>query len=57
VDVMTGTWMAIGIFIVQLIFAELWLSKFTQGPVEMLWKRLTYGKGAKKTSENSVELS
>ncbi len=43
VDVMTGTWMAIGIFIIQLIFAELWLTKFKQGPVEMLWKRLTYG--------------
>ena len=57
VDVMTGTWIAIGIFIIQLIFAELWLAKFTQGPVEMLWKRLTYGKNAKKTSENPVELS
>jgi len=42
VDVMTGTWMAIGIFAIQLIFAELWLSKFKQGPVESLWKKLTY---------------
>ncbi|MET0786575.1 MAG: DUF418 domain-containing protein [Paenisporosarcina sp.] len=57
VDVMTGTWMAIGIFLIQLIFAELWLLKFNQGPVEMLWKRLTYGNSKNKTSEKSVELS
>ena len=57
VDVMTGTWMAIGIFLIQLIFAELWLNKFTQGPVEMLLKRLTYGKSVKKTNEYSDELS
>jgi uncharacterized protein len=57
VDVMTGTWMAIGIFIIQLIFAELWLSKFKQGPVEMVWKRLTYGKSLKKADEKPEELS
>jgi uncharacterized protein len=57
VDVMTGTWMAIGIFLIQLIFAEVWLSKFSQGPVEMLWKQLTYGKSDKKTDDKSVELS
>jgi len=44
VDLVTGTWMAIGIFVIQLIFAEIWLSKFSQGPVEILWKRATYGK-------------
>lgn len=59
VDVMTGTWMAIGIFVIQLIFAELWLSKFNQGPVEALWKRLTYGnqKNTKLIGENQNELS
>lgn len=48
VDVLTGTWLAVGIFIVQIIFAEIWLSKFKQGPIEMLWKRATYGKLNKK---------
>lgn len=32
------------IFIFQMAFAWIWLSFFKQGPVEMLWKRLTYGK-------------
>lgn len=57
VDVMTGTWMAIGIFVIQIIFAELWLSKFKQGPVEIVWKRLTYGNSLKKADENPGELS
>ena len=43
-DVLTGTWMAVGIFVIQMIFAEIWLSKFKQGPVEAIWKRATYGK-------------
>ena len=56
IDVLTGTWMAIGIFIIQIIFAELWFSKYKQGPVEALWKRLTYGKRNKKTDEKYVEV-
>lgn len=44
IDVLTGTWMAVGIFVIQMIFAEIWLSKFKQGPVEAIWKRATYGK-------------
>lgn len=39
---------AIAIFIIQIIFAWVWLSKFNQGPVEMVWKRLTYGKSFRK---------
>jgi len=59
VDVMTGTWMAIGIFAIQLIFAELWLSKFKQGPVEALWKKLTYGKekNTERVDDKQNELS
>lgn len=44
VDLVTGTLMALGIFIIQMIFAELWFSKFKQGPIEIIWKRATYGK-------------
>ncbi|WP_342473001.1 DUF418 domain-containing protein [Metasolibacillus sp. FSL H7-0170] len=40
--VQMGVYMALGIFIVQLILAELWLSKFSQGPIEAAMKKLTY---------------
>ncbi|MFL0506135.1 DUF418 domain-containing protein [Ureibacillus sp. 179-F W5.1 NHS] len=42
IDVQTGTLIAIGIFIVQVIFAELWFIKFKQGPLEWLVKKLIY---------------
>ena len=44
VNLLTGTWLAVGIFVIQLIVAEIWFSKYKQGPVEALWKRVTYGK-------------
>ncbi|MEO4054234.1 DUF418 domain-containing protein [Solibacillus sp. CAU 1738] len=44
VDVQMGTYIAVAIFVSQLIIAELWLSKFSQGPLEAAIKRLTYGK-------------
>lgn len=34
---------ALAIFIGQIILSKLWLSTFAQGPVEALWRRLTYG--------------
>ena len=43
-DVSTSVIVAIVIFVVQVVLAELWLSKFQQGPVEALWRKLTYGK-------------
>lgn len=46
-----GTWLAIGIFIMQVIIAELWLSKWKQGPVEKIWRLLTYGRKKKERSE------
>lgn len=42
IDVQTGTFIAIGTFIVQVIFAELWFIKFKQGPLEWLVKKLIY---------------
>lgn len=42
IDISTGTWMAVGIFTLQIVFAEVWFMKFKQGPVELLWKKLTY---------------
>lgn len=48
VDLVTGTWIAIGVFVIQVIFAELWLSKFKMGPLEWLWRKGTYGKISSK---------
>lgn len=42
IDLSTGTWMAIGIYAFQIVFAEIWFTKFKQGPVELLWRKLTY---------------
>ena len=42
VDVVMGIYIALGIFAVQVIFAELWFLKFKQGPLELLVKKLTY---------------
>lgn len=52
VDLATGTWMAVGIYVLQLIFAELWFMKFQQGPVEAFWRKLTYRNNLSKTDEN-----
>ncbi|KGR76425.1 DUF418 domain-containing protein [Ureibacillus sinduriensis] len=42
VDVQMGTFIAIGIFIIQVILAELWFIKFRQGPLELAVKKLIY---------------
>lgn len=43
VDLATGTWIALGVFFIQVVFAELWLLKFQIGPLEWLWRKGTYG--------------
>lgn len=52
VDLLTGTLIAIGIFVVQLIFAELWFEKFSRGPLETVWRKWTYGKSFEKTNNS-----
>lgn len=44
ITVLMGIYITLVIFVVQILLAELWLSKFTQGPLEALMKRWTYGK-------------
>ncbi|MFB1081401.1 DUF418 domain-containing protein [Jeotgalibacillus sp. JSM ZJ347] len=44
VTLMTGTWIALLIFAMQVILAEIWLSKFNRGPVETLWRKLSYSR-------------
>jgi uncharacterized protein len=50
VDLLTGTLIAVGIFAVQLIFAEVWFMKFSKGPLEIIWRRWTYGKNIEKSN-------
>ncbi|MEI2663554.1 DUF418 domain-containing protein [Rossellomorea sp. LJF3] len=44
VTLTTGTMLAVGIFVIQVILSEMWLSKFQYGPVEKLWRVLSYGR-------------
>ena len=40
----TGTLLALGIFVVQIVISKLWLKSFEYGPMEWIWRQLTYGK-------------
>lgn len=42
VDVIYGTLAGVGIILVQYIFCRIWLRRFSHGPVEWLWKKLTW---------------
>jgi uncharacterized protein len=40
---MTETYLvAVGLFIVQVIFSKWWLKNHSQGPIEFLWKSVAY---------------
>lgn len=43
VDVQMGIFIALAIYVSQLLIAELYFTKFKQGPLEAAMKRLTYG--------------
>ena len=53
VDIETGTLMAVGIFVLQVIFAQLWFMKFKMGPFEWIWRKGTYGKNLTKKEDNA----
>ena len=40
----TVTLIALAIFSAQIAFSSIWLRHFAQGPMEALWRRLTYGR-------------
>ena len=42
VDVIYGTLAGVGIILVQYLFCRLWLQRHTHGPVEWVWKKLTW---------------
>lgn len=54
VDLLTGTLIALGIFIGQVIFAELWFEKFQRGPLEIIWRNWTYGNKFEKTNNSKL---
>ncbi len=51
IGVDTATLLAVGIYMVQLVFATIWFMFFNQGPIEAVWKRITYGKSVLKKEE------
>lgn len=57
VDLATGVGIAVGVFIIQVLIAELWLSKFRMGPLEWLWRKGTYGKNLPNKEEKDRPLS
>lgn len=57
IDLITGVWIAVGVFAIQVIFAELWLSKFRMGPLEWVWRKGTYGKKLKNKEGKEQRLS
>jgi len=57
VDLATGVGIAVGVFIIQVLFAELWLSKFRMGPLEWLWRKGTHGKNLPNKEEKDRPLS
>ncbi|MBU8877394.1 DUF418 domain-containing protein [Bacillus sp. FJAT-29790] len=43
VSLVTGTLICLGIYIFQVLFSYIWLKSFRFGPLEWLWRSLTYG--------------
>ena len=43
IGLLEGTMLAIGIFAAQCVIARFWLRWFRFGPIEWIWRRMTYG--------------
>ena len=46
---LAATGIALAIYIVQIFVSRAWLARFRMGPLERLWRRLTYGRAAGAT--------
>lgn len=44
VGLLTTELIALGVFAFQILFSMLWLSLFRFGPLEWIWRMLTYGR-------------
>ena len=42
VDLLTTELIALGVYVFQMIFSHFWLKRFYFGPVEWVWRMLTY---------------
>ncbi|MFC7370139.1 DUF418 domain-containing protein [Fictibacillus iocasae] len=49
-----GAFLAMLIYSAQLLFARWWLLRFTMGPLEWIWRTLTYGKKIKLKREMTI---
>jgi uncharacterized protein len=47
VDRVTLWAIVLGVWLFQLIWSPLWLSRFEMGPLEWIWRRLSYGKAVR----------
>ncbi|MCY7618573.1 DUF418 domain-containing protein [Bacillus pumilus] len=45
--------MAIGVYVFLVLFSTLWLKRFKYGPMEFIWRQLTYGKVHDKPKTNT----
>lgn len=54
VDRVTLWAIVLGVWALQLIWSPLWLSRFSMGPLEWLWRRLSYGKPVSMSKEPAV---
>ena len=46
--------MTIGIYAAQIVFSRWWLGRYTQGPAEWVWRRLTYGSPKGRSEQPSA---
>jgi uncharacterized protein len=44
VGALSATLIALGIFLFQIVVSAVWLKYFTYGPMEWIWRQLTYGR-------------
>lgn len=53
-----GTFMiGIAVYVFLMLFSTLWLKRFKSGPMEFIWRKLTYGKVNDKPKTNSLNVA
>jgi uncharacterized protein len=55
VDRVTLWAIVLGVWAAQLIWSPIWLSRFSMGPLEWVWRRLSYGKQVSMAKEASAD--
>lgn len=53
-----GTFMiGLGVYVFLVFFSTLWLQRFKYGPMEFIWRQLTYGKVDDKSKTNTMHVA